>query len=659
MLKTDPDLSVLPAEVPPSVRRLLRRCLQKDPRKRLSAIGDARLELDEIEPAAAAVRATAVPARRSIAATLWPVVAGIVITAAVVALWPKPVGPPTEIVRLSVNLPESANFAQSNATVSTPRFALAPDGRSLAFVAARPPLRPTVWVRPLDDVKASPVPGTEDAEDLFWSPDSRWLGFFAEGTLKKVAVANGTVQTVARGVSDPRGGSWGPDDTILFGTGNGAIYRVAAAGGTPQPVTRLDSAKEGSHRWPQLLPDGRHFLFTVRSGGADDRGVHVGSLEDETRRRVLPVESDAHYVAPGYLLFLDGDTLFAQPFDSSRLVLSGQPTPVGSRVGRSSRGNGALSVSRMGTIAYASATLRTGRLTWFDRRGTVLGTVGPDGEHDYVDFRLSGDDSRLAASLVDPKLSLPDVWLFELARGTASRLTFGPAVNAAAVWSPQGDRIAFRTNRRGVIELYQMSAVEGGNEEALVTDEVARRAGVAQSSLIPTDWSSDGKRLAFSTGQPSDIWLLTVADPARPVKIVASPGDQMHGNFSPDGGFLAYTSNESGRFDVYVQSLRPPARKWPISVNGGYEPRWRADGQELYYLANDQMLMAVPVSSGAAPFGVPRPLFQTQVRTGASGLRAQFVPTRDGSRFLIHRRTSDVAPESITIVLNGMTALKR
>ena len=371
------------------------------------------------------------------------------------------------------------------------------------------------------------------------------------------------------------------------------------------------------------------------------------------------LESDAQYVAPGYLLFLDGDTLFAQPFDSDRLVLSGQPTPIEARVGRSSRGNGALSASRMGTIAYASATLRTGRLTWFDRRGTALGTVGPDGEHDYADFRLSGDDTRLAASLVDPKLSLPDVWLFDLVRGTASRLTFGPAVNAAAVWSPQGDRIAFRTNRKGVIELYLMSAIEGGNDEPLVTDEMARRAGVAQSNLIPTDWSSDGQRLAFSTGLPSDIWLLTVADPARPVKIVASPGDQMHGNFSPDGGFLAYTSNESGRFDVYVQSLRPPARKWPISVNGGYEPRWRADGQELYYLANDQMLMAVPVSSGAAPFGVPRPLFQTQVRAGVSALRAHFVPTRDGSRFLIHRRTSDVAPESITIVLNGMTALKR
>ena len=197
-------------------------------------------------------------------------------------------------------------------------------------------------------------------------------------------------------------------------------------------MTRLDSSKdEGSHRWPQFLPDGRHFLFTVRSGRADHRGVYVGTLEEETRHQLLRLESDAHYVAPGYLLFLDGDTLLAQSFDSDRLVLSGQPTPIEARVGRSSRGNGAFSASRTGTIAYAGATLRTGRLTWFDRSGTALGTVGPDGEHDYADFRLSGDDTRLAASLVDPKLSLPDVWLFDLARGAASRLTFGPALNAA------------------------------------------------------------------------------------------------------------------------------------------------------------------------------------------------------------------------------------
>jgi dipeptidyl aminopeptidase/acylaminoacyl peptidase len=363
-------------------------------------------------------------------------------------------------------------------------------------------------------------------------------------------------------------------------------------------------------------------------------------------------------VAPGYLLFLDGDTLLAQPFDNDRLVLSGQPTPIEAGVGRSSRGNGAFSVATTGTIAYARPMLRTGQLTWFDRSGIALSTVGPDGERDYADFRLSGDERRLAASLVDPKLAFPDIWLFDLARGGESRLTFGPAVNAAVVWSPQDDRIAFRTNRNGVIELYQKNAVAGGNDEPLLPQDVARTAGVQHSTMAPTDWSSDG-RLAFVSGLPSsDIWLLTMADPTTPKKVVKSPGDQMHGNFSPGRDFLAYTSNESGRFDVYVESLQPP-RKWPsISINGGYEPRWRADGQELYYLGDDQMLMAVPVSTGPVPFGKPRPLFQTQVHPGVSALRTHYIPNRDGSRFLIHRRSRDVAPDTITVVLNAMTALK-
>ncbi len=660
---TPPAISTRQPLAPRALDRLIDHCLAKDPDERWQSSGDVGRVLESI---AADQTADVNPrARRSGAwreRSAWIVATTLLlIVLAVVARWPKRVVPPTEIVRLSVNPPESASFTpQIDATVAILQFALSPDGRWLAFVAGRPALKPTLWLRQLEDVDARSIPGTEDAQDPFWSPDGRWIGFFdGQRTLKRVAVSGGTVQTVARDIGDPRGASWGPDDTILLGTGYGEIYRVAAAGGTLQPVTHLDSSKnEGSHRWPQFLPDGKHFLFTARGGLADHRSVYVGALDEETRHQILRLDSDAHYVA-GYLLFLDGDTLLAQSFDSERLVLSGQPTPIEAHVGRSSRGNAAFSASRMGTIAYAGATLRTGRLTWFDRSGTALGTVGQDGEHDYADFRLSGDEKRLAASVVDPKLSVPDIWLFDLARGGGSRLTFGPALNAAPVWSPRGDRIAFRTNRNGVIELYQKSAVAGGNDEPLVPEQVARKAGVGQSTLLPTDWSADGQRLAFTGGEPSDIWLLTMADPTNPVRVVQSPGEQMHANFSPDGGFIAYSSNESGRFDVYVQSLQPPARTWPISVNGGYEPRWRADGRELYYLANDLRLMAVPVSAGGVPFGVPRPLFQAQVHGGVSSIRTHYVPNRDGTRFLIHRRSHDVAPTTITVVLNGLTAVKR
>ena len=665
---TPPAISTRQPLAPRALDHLVNRCLAKDPDERWQSIGDIGAILERIaaRPAADATPSVRLGRRERVA---WMAATTLLLIGlALVGVWTGPVAAPADTVRLSINLPESAAFSpHMGATVSIPQFALSPDGRTLVFVAAKPLLKPTLWLRPLESAEARPMAGTEDAQDPFWSPDGRWVGFFdAQGTLKRVALAGGTVHTIARNISDPRGASWGPDDTILIGTGYGPVYRVAAGAGgaTPQPVTQLDAARsEGSHRWPQFLPDGRRFLFTARSGLADHRAVYVGGLNEQTRHLVLRLDSDAQYVSTGYLLFLDGDSLLAQRFDGDRLVLSGQPTPIEAHVGRSSRGNGAFSASATGTIAYAGAILQPGRLTWFDRTGTELGIVGPDREDDFADFRLSPDEKRLAASLVDPKLSLPDIWMFDLARGGATRFTFGPAVNAAAVWEPQSGRIVFRTNRKGLTELYEKSVVGGGNDEPLVTEEFARKSGVAASNLMPTDWSSDGRRLLFSTGVPSDIWLLTLADPGNPVRIGPIPGDQMHANFSPDvgsaeEGLVAYTSSESDRFEVFARSLGPTKQQWPVSVNGGYEPRWRADGRELYYLAEDRTLMAVSVSSGPITFGEPRPLFRAEVHPGVSLLRTHYVPSRDGKRFLIHRRTYDVTPPTIMVVLNGLTARK-
>ena len=429
----------------------------------------------------------------------------------------------------------------SSATVPNPQFAVSPDGRSIAFVAVGSGLRPAVWLRPMHEVNARPVQGTEGAQEPFWSPDSQWIGFFdGQGTLKRVPVSGGTVQTIASGITDFRGASWGPDDTLLIGTGYGGLHRVSAAGGRLQPVTELDSSKqEGSHRFPQLLPDGQHYVFTVRSGLAEERGIYVSTLGDKTRHLLIRSDGDAQYVAPGYLLFLDGTTLLAQEFDNERRQLVGQPTPIAAGVGRSSRGNGAFSVSSTGTLAYAGATLRPGRLTWFDRSGSPMGVVGADGEHDYVDFRLSPDEKRLAASLVDPKLSVPDIWLTDLVRGGTSRFTFNSAaINAAALWAPGGERIVFRTNRKGLIELYQKAASAGGNDEPFLLEDLAREAGTGVSTMTPTDWSPDGKYIAISSGEPSDLWLVPVAGVRKPVSLVRSPFDQGHANFSPERPLL-------------------------------------------------------------------------------------------------------------------------
>ena len=487
---TPPPISTRQPLAPRALDDVVERCLAKDPDERWQSIGDVGRMLEWIASNQAAdAERHARPRDAWKERTAWIAATTLLLIALAFATpWRRPVVPTGDVVRLSVNPPERMTFTEhAVATVPTPQFAVSPDGRSIAFVAAAPALRPTLWLRSWDDVDARVLPGTENASEPFWSPDSRWIGFFDElGRLKKVAVSGGTVQTIAGSTSDPRGASWGADDTILFGTGSGGVYRVAAAGGTPQAVTELDSSRqEGSHRWPQFLPDGRHFLFTVRSGLADQRGVYVGALDGKTRHLLIRSDGNARYAAPGYVLFLDEDTLLGQSFDHERLELVGQPIPIAARVGRNSRGDGAFSTSSAGTLAYAGASLRPGRLTWFDRSGNPLGVVGPDGEHDYADFRLSPDETRVAASLVDPKMGVPDIWLIDLVRGGEQQFTFGPAVNvnAAAVWSPDGGRIAFRTNRKGLIELYQKSAGAGGNDQPLLPEDVARAAGVASSNL--------------------------------------------------------------------------------------------------------------------------------------------------------------------------------
>ena len=665
---TPPALSSRQPLAPRALDHLVARCLAKDPDNRWQSSGDVGGVLESIAP----IDSADTDRRARPAGTWRERAAWIAATAALLAalafstLWRAPTAPATDVIRVSITAPEGTVFtAHASATVPTPQFAMSPDGRAVAFVAAAPGRRPALWVRSLQEVDARLFQGTDEAQEpIFWSPDNRWVGFAdALGNLKRVELAGGTVQTITTGVADARGASWGRDDTIVFGIGYGGVYRVAASGGKPEPVTKLDASRqEGSHRWPRLLPDGRHFFFTVRSGLADQRGVWLAALGEDARHRLLVADVDAHYVDPGYILFLDGDTLLAQPWDNGRLEPSGQPVPVAARVGQSSRGNGAYSPSVAGTLAYAAAMRRPGRLSWFDRNGKPLGSVGLDGEHDYSDFRLSPDETRLAASLVDPKLSLPDIWSTDLVRGGNSRWTFGPSINAAAVWSPNGDRIAFRTNRKGLTEIYQKRPLAGDSDEPLLLEDVARASGVGSSNLTPTDWSADGRYLAFTSNtgnELSDIFLLPLADPTKPARFVRSQGDRMHANFSPDGRFLAYTSNESGRFEVYVETAPVSEDKWPVSTNGGYEPRWRADGKELYYLSEDRVLMAVPVSSGTNPFGVPRPLFQTQVHPGISMLRTHYVPSRDGTRFLIHTRSGDAPPATITVVLNWTALLTR
>ncbi len=653
VVKDETDWAKLPAGTPVAIRTLLRRCLAKDRKQRLQAIGEARIVLENPDGSEVLQTQAEGLSHRKLP---WIVTAATVVGALLFVVLGRGRAPAAgDRVSFAIYPPEKTAFSASlNTTVSVPQFALAPDGRSIAFIAETPGARPMLWLRPMEQAGARTLPGTEDAQQPFWSPDSRWIGFFAEGKLKKTPAAGGAVQVIALTTTDFRGGTWGPDDTILFASGIGPLFRVASAGG---PATPASTDAQISHRFPQFLPDGRHFLqFAL---GSEQSGVYADSLDDKSRKALMRTNTSAVYAPPGYLLFVDGDTLLSQVFDAERLEMSGQPFLIAEHVGRSSGFQSAISASRTGIIAYASAIAQNGRLSWFDRGGNAMGSAGPEG--DYADFRLSPNEKSLAASLVDAKTGTIEVWMNDLARGSNTRITTGGLLSASSVWSPDGTQLVFRALRSGFIEFYQRSAAGGGNQESLLTAETERVAQIQSINLVPTDWSPDARHIVFSVptvASGNDLWLLPLAGDRKPVKFIATPAEEMHGNFSPDGRLVAYTANESGGFQVYVQTFPLSDRKWQVSTNGGYEPRWRADGREIYYLSEDRKLMAVAVGAGPS-FDVPKSLFQTQVPAGVTANRTHYVPSRDGKRFLINTQIGDAAPTPITVVLNWTAGLKR
>jgi serine/threonine protein kinase len=662
IVKSEPDWRALPAGTPRSVRALIARCLKKDPAQRLHDIADGRFQIedalnDSVDPGTAVPS----PAKNNLERAAWFATALLLSVALFFAMRPSNNAQSSDPISFPVFPPEKTAFSGSvNTTVNVPSFALSPDGKALVFSAQSAGAKPTLWLRSMDGVGARQLAGTDDAQDPMWSPDSRWIGFFADGKLKKVSAAGGAVQVITQTATDFRGGTWSPDGTILFSSGTEPIVSVDAAGGKATPVTAFDKTRqEATHRNPQFLPDGKHFLYSIMGRRDDQNGVYVGSLDGQTKKLLVHVNTSAVYVPPGYLLFADGDSLLGQAFNAARLELIGQPFLVAEHGGRNTAFMSAVSASQTGVIAYAGIIPHAGRLDWIDRAGTLLASAGtPDG--DYTDFRLSPDETRLAASLFDPRTNAVEIWLTDLARRSASRLNPGGLITASALWSPDGSRLMFRTNRNGMIEFYDRSAAGGGSDRPVLSAEAYRAAKIPSFNLVPTDWSPNGRQIIFSaptSASGSDLWLLPIAEEGPPVTFIASPGEQMHGNFSPDGRRVAYTSNESGRFEVYVETIPRSDRKWAVSVNGGYEPRWRGDGGEIYYLSEDRKMMSVAVGAGPS-FGVPKSLFQTRVTAGVINNRTHYVPSRDGSRFLIHMALDGPTP-SINVIVNWPVTIKK
>jgi Tol biopolymer transport system component len=644
VLTRDPGLT----QVPPQVRRLLATCLQRDPRNRLRDIGDWKLLLGETGPIKGQPRAM----------LWWAVAASLLALAGVVlaVIHGSESRPNPAVVRFQVQ-PESAEFDPIGG------LALSPDGRRIAFVANRTDGRRMLWLHSLDSLTAYPMPGTEEAVYLpFWSPDGRFIAFGATDRLKKLDVSGGPPQVLAEAPGLILGGTWNRDGVILFGLNAGALFRVSQSGGTTSRLPAPDDSKgEIGFLRPSFLPDGRHYIYFARTRNTGDAGIWIASLDGTERRRLVTSAQAGAYAPPapgeryGHLLYLRGGTLMAHPMDPHRYVLTGEPVTVADQVG-SYLAMPYFSVSANGVLAYRAGPSggESRELVWFDRTGKRLGTVGAPGQYSGG-VSLSPDGRTIAVERRD--VGNIDIWLIDIARGVPTRFTFDSANDRDPVWSPDGSRVAFQSERDGGRQLYVKQANGSGKEQLLL------RTGI---QAAPNSWSPDGSQLLFdsfdSAGMRSfDLWTLTLSQQqgatTQPAPYLQSEFTDLMGQFSPDGRWVAYTSSESGggRRDVYVQSFPPGNGKFQISTSdGGSQPRWSRDGKQIFYIAPGSKLMAADVKlSPRFEVGVPRALFDTGVSSSLTDTHFRYDVAPDG-RFLIATTwTAAVKPASgLTVVLN-------
>jgi serine/threonine protein kinase len=659
VVRAEPDWKRLPETTPQSIRLLLRRCLRKDRRQRLQDASGVRIEIEDALSGVSASEPAPATVRHQLP-FVWIALCGVLLlTLAVVSFVHFREAPAEQpSTRFQVPPPEQSVISM---------FKLSPDGRYVA-IAALSEGRYRLWIRPLDSLQWQVLQGTEDASYPFWSPDSAYIGFFAQGKLRKIAVTGGPPQTLCDAPGG-RGGTWGATGVVLFApTLTGGLYKVPAAGGVPEPATKLTTTgSSDSHRYPEFLPSGRNFLYLQQTDQKGAEGIFAGSLDGAKPIRLLPDQSNAIYVPPtaprtsGYLLFRREGTLMAQPFDPDRLQLDGEMFPVAEQVGVSGNvGMGAFSVSENGALAYRTGgAIGNREFVWMDRAGKRLDTVtspavGRSGA-------LSRDEKRLAFSINDEAGDLGNLWLQDLERKVISRFTFEPGASVTPVWSPDGTRIAFSIRDAGTQwGIYQKAVTGTGKAELLSHGAV---------NAFTWDWSPDGMFILYSDYQEKtkyDLWMLPLEGDHKPIPYLQTPFSEVHGQYSPDGRWMAYASDESGQFEVYVQTIPTSGAKWQISAAGGDFPRWRRDGKELYYIAADQKLMEMPVktgsgSSGAFEPGVPQPLFRIEPGSTFVGSPFLYQPAANGQRFLVNVQAGGEGTQAppITVVLNWAAGLKK
>jgi Tol biopolymer transport system component len=537
-------------------------------------------------------------------------------------------------------------------------LALAPAGDHVVFSGYRAGEPSRLWIRRLDSISVIELAGTDGASLPFWSPDGGRVGFFAQEKLKTIALGTREIRELAS-APHPRGGSWSEHDVILFAPDDdGPICRVGAPGGAVTAVTAVEELSEG-HAWPDFLPGGQRFLyFDQRVRG---HGIYVGDLDAGPIRRLVEVYSSGMYTPEGYLLYAR-DHLLAQRFDPGTLELIGEPVIVADRVlshyGWHHKMD--VSTSRTGLLAVRRGDDGLTRLTWVNRAGRELGSVADAVE--YSNPTISPDGTQAAITAYEsPSHRQGNLFLLDLTTLQSTRVTFGPHMDVAPVWSPDGDRLFFLSNRRGPMELYERS-LTGGAESTLLP--VPRKEALGRATLpwmIPESWASDHTYLTYSVGQvetKSDVWMLDLRNGLSPRPLLNGSANEAHSQISPDGRYIAYASDESGRFEIYVQSFPVLGQKWQVSSAGGADPRWKRDGRELYYVAADRRMMAVQIDPGPSRrYGAPRPLFQTDLKYLWQDTRNHYDVTPDGQRFLILAPRVDPRSAAYTMILNWSGAL--
>jgi Tol biopolymer transport system component/predicted Ser/Thr protein kinase len=649
-----PPISSIAPMTPPALDRVVKTCLAKEPDDRFQTAHDAKLQLEWIVEGGSQAGAPAIVVARRKSRERWAWIAAGILGAAALALGyvaQRNSARAPVMVQTSILPPEKSRF-----DFTAGSMALSPDGTRLAFVAPDASGKNALWVRPLAGLSAQPLAGTEGAENPFWSPDSLRIAFFAGGKLKKIDASGGPSETICE-AQVGRGGSWNREGTIIFAPNfNSGLAKVAAAGGTPVPVTKLDAGrKENTHRWPWFLPDGRHFLFANRmagSGATPQRTeIWVGSLDGKIAELVHDVDSNVQY-ASGHVLFVREGTLLAQRFSPGSRKLAGDSFPVAEHLQNlNGYSLSMFSVSDSGALVYTGGgSIGLSQLAWLDRTGRQLETVGNPGM--IARPRLSHDEKRIVMDIRDAASGNTDVWVFDIARRTQTRLTFAPGIDAYPIWSPDDARIVFTSDRKNPGDLYEKSSAGTGEEKIVLSSDVLK---------APFSWSADGTRIAFQSfntktaSRTGDLGTYSFAD-GKASPYLETEFNEGEPSFSPDGKWISYVSNESGKNEIYVRSFPDTGGKWQISTASGEDPLWSRDGTEIFYDSGTK-LIAVPVKTAPAfEAGTPQLLFEARIRQD-QGL--QYDVSGDGKKILLDEDVTQAAETPITLVQNWLAGRKR